>query len=66
MSSRALELAVFGVPSFEYEGDIFWGHDRLDHLAARLTGELADLGSELDEMEQRPSGVARKGAPNLH
>jgi len=64
-SLEALESGVFGVPSFEYEGDIFWGHDRLDHLAARLTGELADLGPELDEMERRPSGVTRKSAPNL-
>ena len=66
LTREALESGVFGVPSFEYEGDIFWGHDRLDHLAARLTGELADLGPELDEMERRPSGVTRKSAPNLH
>ena len=64
LTREALERGIFGVPSFEYEGDIFWGHDRLDHLAARLTGALADLGPELDEMEHRPSGVTRKRAPD--
>lgn len=64
LTLEALERGIFGVPSFEYEGDIFWGHDRLDHLAARLTGELADLGPELDEMERRPSGATRKDAPD--
>lgn len=66
LTLEALERGIFGVPSFEYEGDIFWGHDRLEHLAARLRGELADLGPELDEIERRPSGVTRKGAPDPH
>jgi len=64
LTREALENGIFGVPSFEYEGDIFWGHDRLGQLAARLTGELVDLGPALDEMERRPSGVTRKGAPD--
>ena len=64
LTREALESGIFGVPTFEYEGDIFWGHDRLDHLATRLKGELADLGPELDEMERRPSGVTRKGTPD--
>ncbi len=66
LTREALENGIFGVPSFEVEGDIFWGHDRLDHLAARLTGELADLAPDLHEMERRPSGTTRKGAPDRH
>jgi 2-hydroxychromene-2-carboxylate isomerase len=66
LTREALDTGIFGVPSFEYEGDIFWGHDRLGQLAARLRGDLADLGPELDEMERRPSGVTRKGAPERH
>jgi len=66
LTREALESGIFGVPTFEYEGDIFWGHDRLDHLAARLRGELVDLGPELDAMERRPRGATRKGAPDPH
>ncbi len=30
--ARALELGVFGVPSFVYEGELFWGRDSLIDL----------------------------------
>lgn len=30
--ARALELGVFGVPSFVYEGELFWGRDSLVDL----------------------------------
>jgi len=33
---RADELGVFGAPTFVYRGEIFWGCDRLDLLAAAL------------------------------
>ncbi|MDF2233016.1 DsbA family protein [Albimonas sp. CAU 1670] len=34
--TEAEELGVFGVPSFVYEGELFWGGDRLWMLEARL------------------------------
>ncbi len=33
---NAIELGVFGSPSYVLNGEIFWGQDRLDFLRARL------------------------------
>ncbi|HTD04282.1 DsbA family protein [Undibacterium sp.] len=35
-SERAERLGVFGAPTFVYRGDLFWGGDRLDLLAASI------------------------------
>ncbi|MFD0667931.1 2-hydroxychromene-2-carboxylate isomerase [Ramlibacter sp. MAHUQ-53] len=32
----AIELGVFGAPSYVVDGEIFWGQDRLDFLARKL------------------------------
>ena len=29
-TQRALEFGIFGVPSFSFNNDIFWGDDRLE------------------------------------
>ena len=34
--ARAEALGVFGAPSFIYRGELFWGSDRVDLLAATL------------------------------
>ncbi|MBA3771186.1 MAG: DsbA family protein [Ramlibacter sp.] len=39
---RAEELGVFGAPTFVYEGERFWGGDRLDLLAARIGTTAVD------------------------
>ncbi|GJM13579.1 MAG: 2-hydroxychromene-2-carboxylate isomerase [Pseudohongiella sp.] len=35
-STRAVELGVFGAPSYRLGEDLFWGQDRLDFLARAL------------------------------
>lgn len=35
-TGRALAAQVFGVPWYEFEGEPFWGQDRLDHLDRAL------------------------------
>ena len=35
-SQRAIEAGVFGAPSYIYDGELFWGQDRLDFLERRL------------------------------
>ncbi len=35
-TQRAIELGVFGAPSFVIEGEVFWGQDRLDFVQRRL------------------------------
>jgi 2-hydroxychromene-2-carboxylate isomerase len=39
--AEAEEAGIFGVPSFVFEGEIFWGGDRIDLLCERL--EARDL-----------------------
>lgn len=34
--ARAEQLGVFGTPTFVYRGELFWGGDRLDLLAASI------------------------------
>ena len=35
-SQHAIEIGVFGAPSYVVDGELFWGQDRLDYLARRL------------------------------
>jgi 2-hydroxychromene-2-carboxylate isomerase len=35
-SQHAIEIGVFGAPSYVVDGEIFWGQDRLDFVARRL------------------------------
>jgi len=58
-TSEAIALGVFGVPSFVLEGEIFWGHDRMDHLAERLSGELPDTRTAAAAIVSRPRGADR-------
>jgi carboxymethylenebutenolidase len=35
-SQRAIDIGVFGAPSYRVDGELFWGQDRLDFLQRRL------------------------------
>ena len=35
-TARAIEVGVFGAPSYVIDGEIFWGQDRLDFVERRL------------------------------
>jgi 2-hydroxychromene-2-carboxylate isomerase len=41
-TERAIADGVFGVPTFRYDGELFWGADRIDALLARLQGQVID------------------------
>lgn len=62
-TDEALARGVFGVPTLDLQGELFWGHDRLDHLAARLENRLSDPRPGLEQLLDRPRGATRKGAP---
>ena len=36
-TQQAIDIGVFGAPSYVVDGDIFWGQDRLDFVERRLT-----------------------------
>ncbi|HKY61547.1 MAG TPA: 2-hydroxychromene-2-carboxylate isomerase [Gemmatimonadota bacterium] len=58
-TEEALEAGVFGVPTFIWEGELFWGHDRLEHLADRLTGRLGSPEERGRVIAARPKGAGR-------
>lgn len=62
-TGEAIALGVFGVPTFVLDGEIFWGHDRMDHLAERLSGELPDTRREAATILSRPRGADRSQRP---
>jgi len=37
-SVKAVELGVFGAPSYRFDGELFWGQDRLEFLERALAG----------------------------
>lgn len=60
-TEQAIAAGVFGVPTFAYEGEFFWGADRIDSLLWRLQGKQIDeavLQAFLDKppMAQRKAG----------
>ncbi len=36
---RAIEAGAFGLPTFVAQGELFWGHDSIDHLLRFMRGE---------------------------
>lgn len=38
-NAKALEMGVFGVPTFVFDNELFWGHDSISHLELALNNE---------------------------
>ena len=36
LTQKAIDLDVFGAPTYVYKGELFWGQDRLDFLERAL------------------------------
>jgi 2-hydroxychromene-2-carboxylate isomerase len=58
----AIALGVFGVPTCQVGGELFWGHDRIPCLEAWLCGELALDERAFAEALATPRGSDRKRA----
>ena len=55
----AIEHGVFGVPSFELDGRLFWGLDALPMLRAALQGDPWFASAAWDAAGVAPPGVVR-------
>lgn len=58
-TEEAIACGVFGVPTFVYRGELFWGHDRIDALARRVGGEPPPQTDPVRSMLERPRGADR-------
>lgn len=56
---EALRRGVFGVPTIELEGRLFWGLDSLEMVAAALAGEAWFDGPEWDREGAPRAGLVR-------
>lgn len=61
LTDEAISAGVFGVPTFGLDEELFWGHDRMGHLAARLEGRLPEVDDRVDAILARPRGADRPG-----
>lgn len=57
---HAASLGVFGVPTVEVDGRLFWGLDGLELLRGYLDGDAWFDGPEWDEAARQPLGVVRQ------
>ena len=59
-TSQAIAKGVFGVPTIEVDGRLFWGFDAVDMVAAYLRGDAWFDGPAWDAAATAPPGVHRK------
>ena len=62
-TEEAIARGVFGVPTFEVEGELFWGYDDLPYLERFLAGEDPldpDEAKQLGLGAPRPSAMRRQ------
>jgi 2-hydroxychromene-2-carboxylate isomerase len=59
-SDAAIAAAVFGVPSFVVDGEVFWGADSIDFLNAYLADPATLHNDEMKRVAGLPVGAARK------
>ncbi len=56
----AVARGVFGVPTWEVDGELFWGADALGFVRAFLADAAAVRNAEMRRVDGLPVGVARK------
>lgn len=59
-TEQAAAAGVFGVPSFDADGEIFWGADSIDFLKAFLADASILNGSEMKRLDSLPVGASRR------
>lgn len=60
-TDEAVRRGVFGVPTFEVDGELFWGADSIEFLQAFLKDPAAVRNEEMRRLDGLPQGAARKG-----
>ncbi len=57
----AAQRGVFGVPTFEVDGELFWGADAIGFVNAYLSNSAVLENDEMRRADALPVGAARKG-----
>jgi 2-hydroxychromene-2-carboxylate isomerase len=56
-TAQAIADGIFGVPTFRFNGELFWGADRVDALLACLAGQTIDEANLQRFLALPPSAV---------
>lgn len=56
----AIQRGVFGVPTFEVDGELFWGADSMDFLRAFLADPVTLRNAEMQRLDGLPVAAARR------
>jgi len=59
-TQEAIDLEIFGVPTFVVDGEIFWGFDATDMLLDYLAEPTLFQDAEMQRISTLPMGVQRK------
>jgi 2-hydroxychromene-2-carboxylate isomerase len=59
-TEEAAARGVFGVPTFEADGELFWGADSIGWLAAFLADPSFVRNPEIERLDRLPVSAARK------
>ena len=59
-TEQAAARGVFGVPTFEVDGELFWGADSIEFLSAFLTDPSVLRNDEVRRLDGLPVAAARK------
>ena len=59
-TEQAIARGVFGVPTFEVDGELFWGADSIGFLKAFLEDTSVVRNAEMQRLDGLPAAAARK------
>jgi 2-hydroxychromene-2-carboxylate isomerase len=59
-TEQAAARGIFGVPTFEVEGELFWGADSIEFLNAFLADPAVLRNDEVRRLDELPVAAARK------
>jgi 2-hydroxychromene-2-carboxylate isomerase len=60
-TEEAVTRGVFGVPTFEVDGELFWGADSIGFLKDFLENPSAVRNREMQRLDGLPAAAARRG-----
>ena len=59
-TEEAIQRGVFGVPTLEVDGELFWGADSVDFLKDFLRDPSVLRNQEMQRLDNLPVAAARK------
>lgn len=62
-TNQAIAAGIFGVPTFECQGELFWGSDTIDWMSEFLATPEAFSLPEMQRVAHLPMGAERKTRP---